>query len=118
MSATARQRTVDLSLALAGAAGGTAAFFLLGRGAPRFPSTLAGHLLGPDTPVSKISFCTAAMRSIRSPNLLASAWSVSRKTPRNELSSSTVPYVSMRSESFGTFCPEASMVWPLSPTFV
>jgi hypothetical protein len=46
MSATARLRTVDLSLALAGAAGGTAAFFLLGRGAPRFPSTLAGHLLG------------------------------------------------------------------------
>lgn len=46
MWATARHRTIDLSVALAGAAGGLAAFLLLGGRAPRFPSTLAGHLLG------------------------------------------------------------------------
>jgi hypothetical protein len=46
MSATGRQRTADLALALAGAAAGIAAFLVAGGKAPRFPSTLAGHLLG------------------------------------------------------------------------
>lgn len=46
MSAIARQRTTDLALAVAGVAGGLAAFLLSGREAIRFPSTLAGHVMG------------------------------------------------------------------------
>ncbi len=46
MSAIGRQRTTDLALAGAAAGGGVAAFLLLGGATPRFPSTLAGHLMG------------------------------------------------------------------------